>query len=344
MFGRALMKYTTRFAAWVTPHVKEWHRRRHEDRLEGERHLGAGNYGEAEKHLTTAVTLAVRRRDAPHKRAALRLQLAEAQRELEKFDEAEATARAAIEDAGQDREWRALALDGLAEIQIARGDFRDAHRSIVEAVCLSADAASSARRMHRLARAQYQGEDPIRGMESYALAMQLHEQAFGAEHVETGHLLAELGEIHRTHGNHTDAQTQLRRALKIHEVACGADSTEATQDLANLAASLEESGDREGAMAQFERALRLKERQVGGNMDDLAEMQARVARMYAEWGERGKARSLLAQAIPALRRKAGAPLAGALETMAQLEEASGNPREAARIRETVLTLTSGQQA
>ena len=73
------MKYTTRFAAWVTPHVKEWHRRRHEDRLEGERHLGAGNYGEAEKHLTTAVTLAVRRRAAPHKRAALRLQLAEAQ-------------------------------------------------------------------------------------------------------------------------------------------------------------------------------------------------------------------------------------------------------------------------
>jgi tetratricopeptide (TPR) repeat protein len=340
MFGRTLMKYSTRFAAWVTPHFKEWHRQRNEDRMEGERHLAAGNFGEAEKHLTTAIALAERRRDAPRKLAALRLQLASAQRELQKFDDAERNARTAIENAGQDREWRAIGLDELAEIQIASGNFDDAEKTIAEAGGFSADECSSARRMHRLARAQHQGGACDKALESYARAVALHEKAFGAEHVETAHVLAELGEINRAQGRHAQAQAQLRRALKIHEATCGADSTEAAEDLRQLATSLEESGDRDGAIAQFERALRLKERHIGGNMEDLAELQAHVAGMYIQWGELGKARNLLSLALPMLQRSEGNRRATALETLAQLEEASGNSREAERIREAA----GGQRA
>jgi tetratricopeptide (TPR) repeat protein len=331
------MKHATRFAAWVTPHVKEWHRQRHEDRLEGERHLAAGNYSEAEKYLTTAVALAVERRSAPGKLVALRLQLAEAQRELGKFDDAERTARAALEDAGHDKQWRAVGLDALAEIQLAVGNFGEAEKTIAEAATFPADAASSARRMLKLARARYEGGDRRAGFDCYAQAVELHEKAFGAEHPETGHVLAEVGALARAQGDHAAAQAQLRRALKIHETRCGADSREAAEDLAQLAGSLEESGDLEGALAQYERALQLSERRVGGNMEELAQMQARVARMYIQWGELGKARQLLAQAIPALVGRPGERLTTALETLAQLEEASGNPQEAADIRAAMVS-------
>jgi tetratricopeptide (TPR) repeat protein len=343
MFGQTLMKYGTRFAAWATPHVKEWHRRRHEDRLEGERHLAAGNYSEAEKHLTVAVALAVERRAAPGKLVALRLQLADAQRELGKFDQAEGTVRAAFHDAGQDKQWHAVALDALAEIQLARGNFADAAKTIAECAGFPADAAVSARRMLRLARAQYKGGDRLKGADCYAQALDLHEKAFGAEHIETGHLLTELAGLSRAQGDQAAAQVYLRRALKIHEACCGADSQEAAEDLGNLAGSLEESGDLEGAVAQYERALRLSERRVGGNMEDLAEIQARVARMYVMWGELGKARQLMAQAIPALVGKPGKRLSTALETLAQLEEASGNTQEAADIRAALLSVAAEQQ-
>lgn len=337
----SLMKNATRLAAWATPHVKEWHRQRHQDRIEGERHLAAGNYGEAEKYLTTAVALAVERRSAPGKIVALRLQLSEAQRELGKFDDAERTVRAALNDAGQDKQWRPVGLDELAEIQLLRGNFADAEKTIAEASAFPADPPSQARRMYKLARARHESGDHKRGRETYAQAVDLHEKAFGAEHVETGHLLAELGALGRAQGNHKDAQDHLRRALKIHEKCCGANSQEAAEDLVQLAGSLEESGDLEGAMAQYERALRMKENHVGGNMEDLADMQARVARMYIQWGERGKARELLTLAIPQLSRTRGKRLADGLETLARLEEASGNPREAARIREAVLNGVAG---
>jgi tetratricopeptide (TPR) repeat protein len=180
-------------------------------------------------------------------------------------------------------------------------------------------------------------------LNGYAQAVDLHEKAFGPEHPETGHLLSELGALGRALGNHAEAQTHLRRALKIHEACCGADSREAAEDLSQLAASLEESGDLDGAMAQYERALRLNERRVGADMEDVAEMQARVARMYTRWGEIGKARQLMAQAIPALVNRPGPRRTVALETLAELEEASGNPQEAASIR-AALSAAAAEQA
>src|ERR1700722_11070810 len=275
MFAKTFMKYGTQFAAWATPHVKEWHRQRHQDRIEGERHLAARNYGEAEKHLTVAVDLAVKRRAAPYKLVALRLQLAEAQRELGRYDDAEGSVRAALTDSGADKQWRAVSLDALAEIQLAHGNFADAEKTIVECAGFPADAPASARRMLKLARARYQSGDRSKGFDFYNQALELHEKAFGPEHVETGNLLSELGELNRAQGDHAVAQVHLRRALKIHEAGCGADSHEAAEDLGNLAGSLEESGDLEGAVAQYERTLRLSERRVGGNMEELAEIQAR---------------------------------------------------------------------
>src|SRR5437899_2630882 len=44
-----LFRIGTRIAEWATPHVKKWHRERHLNRTEGERHLKASNFDLAEK-------------------------------------------------------------------------------------------------------------------------------------------------------------------------------------------------------------------------------------------------------------------------------------------------------
>lgn len=321
-----------RMAEWATPHVQRWRRKRLEDRVEGERHLASGNFSEAEKHLRAALAVTEQRGSAKDK-TTLRLELAEALRGQQKFDEAGQIVRVAIEAAGKDAGLRGKALEALADLQIARGDWADAEKSLQEATELSQKLESLARRTHKTATVINRLGRGKEALETYERAEELYEEAYGSSTEQMAALLGETGAVHREQGNHAQAQEYLQRALEIQQVCSAADSREAAENLAQLAASLEESGDLDGAMAQYERALKLKERQIGGSMEDLAEMQARAARMYMNWGEKGKARQLLAQALPQLARKPGPSLIAALETMALLEESSGRREEAQEYRE-----------
>src|SRR5579862_6185754 len=106
-----------RFASWATPHVKEWHRKRHFNRSEGQRHLGTRNWTEAEKHLTLALA---ERKHPPKHRIDMLMNLATAQRHRRKFFEAEETALKAIGLAAQSRDHvrRMQAMDGLVDLQL----------------------------------------------------------------------------------------------------------------------------------------------------------------------------------------------------------------------------------
>src|SRR5271168_1549011 len=114
-----------RFAAWVTPHAKEWHRQRHLNRVEGGRHLAARNWAEAENHLTLALA---ERRHASKVRLDLLLGLMEAQRKQGKTPEAEQTAHTAVALAisSKDTVSQSRALDALAEIQLDQKKYGDA--------------------------------------------------------------------------------------------------------------------------------------------------------------------------------------------------------------------------
>ncbi len=208
-----LFRLGTRFAAWATPHVREWHRKRHLNRSEGERHLQAGNHSEAEKHLTLAIAEAEQRRYSVAKRIQLQLALAEAQREQGKLMEAERSLRTAILDAVKERDsaMQAVCLDGLAQVLLARGDFRDAESTIQQAMSLEPsmprpDPQATARRARQLAIARHKDGRLTDAMPAFQKALALHEQAYGAEHVETANLLSEVAAIQHDQGNHTEAQ------------------------------------------------------------------------------------------------------------------------------------------
>ena len=325
-----------RLAAWATPHVKEWHRKRHENRVEGERHLNTRNWSEAEKHLTLALA---ERRHSSKRRLGLLLGLTEAQRKQGKAAEAEKTSQLAIDLAAKSKNkvLQSRALDGLVDIQLDQKKYNEVETTSAKIEALEGSMptpdfkrlASSAR---KLGTALLNSGRPQDAMKAFERATQLAEKSYGPEHVETANALTELGEQYRASGNHTEAQRCLRRALEIHRKTSGADSHAATQDLFHLASSLEESGDLEGAAAQFEKALAAAERQIGGNREQTAVTQAHLAAIYMRAGRTSHARELLIHAIGVLRKK-DERLEFALETMAAIEDLLNHPEEAERWRE-----------
>src|SRR5712692_10209399 len=114
-----------RLAAWATPHIKEWHRRRHLNRLEGQRHLDARNWTEAERHLDLALA---ERRHSPKRRIELLLGLEKAKLRQRKLPEAEQTARMAIDLAAQtkDHSMHSRALDALVDVHLEQGKYAEA--------------------------------------------------------------------------------------------------------------------------------------------------------------------------------------------------------------------------
>src|SRR5271165_1015139 len=105
-----------RLATWATPHVKEWYRKRHVNRVEGHRHLESRNWTEAEKYFTVALS---ERHHSSKLRLQMLLGLEKAQRHQHKLAEAEETVRRTIEAAvkARDQPARLLALEALVDIQ-----------------------------------------------------------------------------------------------------------------------------------------------------------------------------------------------------------------------------------
>lgn len=332
-----LMRLSVRLAAWATPHVKEWHRQRNINLNEGQRHLDAGNFTDAERHFTAALA---ERNHPLMRRLELMLNLAASQRKQGKLAEAEQTTRTAIDLAVRARNhgMHLLGLDSLADIQIDERRFDLAEQTIAEMTRLEStqpqpDSSRLAQFEHKLGTALLQTARHAEATAAFERAVGLFEKVYGPKHLKTGDSLSELGMLCRSQGNHGEAQRLLRRALDIHRAESGTDSQSATQDLFNLAASLEESGDYQGAMTEYERVLSWKERQIGVRREEKVDIQLRVASLYVQMGRLAAARELLLHVVGVLDRQGGSRLVTALELMAREEELAYRPEEATKWRE-----------
>lgn len=326
-----------RFAAWATPHVQNWHRERHMNRVEGQRHLDARNWTEAERYFTAALA---ERKHSSERRLELLLGLGQAQGHQSKFELAEQSVEAAIQLANQSgkQSFGARALDTLLDIQLEQSKYVEAEQTARELIELKPDNPLLVKGLRKLGTALLKSGRQAEAVDALRRASEVSAQAFGAEHVETANSLAELGMLLRERNDHAEAQLHLRRALEIHRGALGADSHEAAQDLHHLAASLEDSGDIETAVQEFERLLVLRGRQVGCNPAETAEAQVRLAILYLNAGRPGPAKELLTQALATLERYPGPALTRGMEAMAYAEEQFGRLEDAERWREKALTV------
>jgi tetratricopeptide (TPR) repeat protein len=328
-------------ARWAEERIKEWYEERQFQQREGQRHLAARNYSEAEKHLQLALD---ERRHSKQKRCELLLNLERAQRRQGKFTEAEQSLQAAMAVASS-RALRVRAEDALLDLHLEQARHPEAEQAIADILRAEQaearpDGARVTKCYRKLGALRLKTARHAEAMEAYRHAAEMSERVFG-EHTETAESFGELGALLRQHGDHAEAQRYLRRALDIHRAASGLDSREATQGLYHLAASLEESGDLDGAAAEYERLLGLRARQVGVNPLENAEAQVRLAGLYITAGRIGPAKELLNSALAVLERNGGQPLAQALDLLALAEEQSGRPDEARRWREVASSLAVG---
>ena len=307
---------------------RNWHR------SEAARHLKSGNLADAERHLTLAVKEADARGLAPAHRVTLRLELAGLQRslaapdvppgekpplDLSKMQDAENTLREAIIVCTQasDAKLYLRSLDALAEIFCLVEDYQALEGVASDAIRLGAaipgeNIQQLEERLRRLALAQDKNGRFPDALKTFEQAITLREKRYGAGHVETGNLLAEVGRICRARGFHDQAQACLRRALGIHEAHYGVDSPRWAMSR-NWRERSKMPGDLDGAAAQYERVLGLQLRKLGyENVEEVAEMQYSLACLHIGWGNFSRARELLMECIGAFERAGGARIGGGL--------------------------------
>jgi tetratricopeptide (TPR) repeat protein len=330
-----------KFASWVTPHVKEWQRQRHFNRVEGQRLLSTKNWPEAEKYLRDALT----EPNSTKEWVEISAQLVRALVNQRKLEDAAQAAQVAIDVAvtsdNADAQWEAL--DALAYVQLAQEKLPEAIQTMDRAEQQEMKRshmnyerlALSLRRRGKLLLESGRSEEAFPALEK---SLNIAELYWGKQHREVANALTEIGALQRQMGNHVEAQKYLQRALGIYRTTESHDSTQASEGLHNLAMSLEQSGDLAGAVQQYERFLAVSERQVGGDRGIIAMTQVHLAELYLCNEQSSMARELLVQAVHTLESIRGEGLPQALELMAIAEEESGRPQEATRWREKAAKL------
>src|SRR5438132_1312146 len=129
----SFVRISIRVAAWVTPRFKEWKRRRHLNRNEGEAAFQKGNFSEAEKYLVVAAAEGEKRKQPLKTRLPILFQLAESRQKQKKFLEARQTIGAIMVMLRQSPEGQispeyARCLDMLASMHKQSGNWADAQR------------------------------------------------------------------------------------------------------------------------------------------------------------------------------------------------------------------------
>jgi tetratricopeptide (TPR) repeat protein len=335
-----LFRLGIRVAAWATPRVQEWHRERQMNQNESQRHLDAKNWAEAETHLIAAL----KETRSVKVMGELMANLSKAQLHQKKFDKAAESVNACVELAGKDPILLWVALEALTSLHLAQSDPTAALETLD-----SMDESEKSRAkpdLTRLLKTSRQRGNILAGLGRIAEARQafeetlkLAEQAHGADHLETAHILAEDGALCRKIGDHPHAQQRLHRALSIYRANEEFHSVQSSESLRLLALSLEECGNLPGATAEYERFVSVCERQVGRDAKDLVHAQVRLSSLYVRSGRSSAARELLLPAIGALEREKGEALKEALEIMALAEEQAGRRAEAAACRAKAARIT-----
>ncbi len=308
-----------------------------------------GDFAEAETLLAEAVEH-LRARPSDRKRYAKSLLLLScAQAKQEKYTEAKANAALA----------RPLLADSklpaeLAECLNVLGLIAVEEDEVTSAVDLFREAVESAERvrpqnslttsnlLRRWSEALRKSRDFETAKSAASRALNLVQDRYGKDDVNTGECLLELGQCEREGGDPAGAILTLRRALDIFQLDRGRDTDHEIRTLQALADACQAAGDPEQAVGYYERALKERERQLGGKAEDIASLLTNLGGLLSLLGRHGPAIELLQQAVVRLEGSRDERLGSALDLLGntyfqfgRFEDAVTCVRQARNIWESV---------
>jgi tetratricopeptide (TPR) repeat protein len=319
--------------------------------LSAEAAFERGDFAEAETLLAGTVEQ-TRARPLDRKRYAKSLLLlSSAQAKLEKYAEAKtnaALARPLLEECKLPAE-QAECLNVLGSIAVVEDD-------VTKAVDLFQEAVESAERvrpqnplttsnlLRRWSEALRKSRDFERAKSAASRALNLVQERYGKDDVNTGECLLELGQCEREGGDPAGAILTLRRALDIFQLDRGRDTDHEIRTLQALADACQAAGDPEQAVGYYERALQQRERQLGGKAEDIASLLTNLGGLLSLLGRHGPAIELLQQAVVRLEGSRDERLGSALDLLGntyfqfgRFEDAVTCVRSARNIWESVPT-------
>lgn len=213
--------------------------------------------------------------DEAVQRAALLVDMSWLARCRQRYDEAEALGRTALEELERASEGTAAIAsalhESLAELRRRQGRAREGQRHLREAQelasrCLGPEHPRMAGILAVAARLHAARSEPVEAERAARQSMALLEACLGTEHPRMSDGLLALGEAQLARGRLGAAERSLARALALREQALGIEHPELAEILEAHAAVLRVSSREDEAQRLLERAARVRER-VGERPD-----------------------------------------------------------------------------
>jgi serine/threonine protein kinase/tetratricopeptide (TPR) repeat protein len=280
--------------------------------------------------------------------------LAEAYRELARFDDAESLHREALavkRRGGSATAAVATSLNDLGLTLSERGKYAEAEPLLREAIDVwrraapggSPEVAVGLNNLAQTLRQQGRLDDAAAALDE---AIAIRRQRFGNDHPLLAHVLGHLGQVRNAQGDLARAEPLLREALGIRRKVYGDDHPDTATAFNNLASLLHDVGDFAGAEPYYRLALAATEKRLGSRHPDFAVQVNNLASLLEDSGRLAQAEPLLRTSLEVRHAAFGADhpaVARALHNLARVElglgqvtRAEGRAAEALALRRRIL--------
>lgn len=275
--------------------------------------------------------------------------LADAYRELARYDDAEALNREALaikRRIGDTPSSIASSLNDLGLTLCERGKPADGEPLLRQAIDTwkrvdGAAAPVVAVGLNNLALSLRQQGRLSEAVPVLQDAIAIRRQRFGNDHPLLASTLGHLGQVENLAGNLADAERLLREALAIRRKAYGDDHPDTASSFNNLASLLQDEGDLAAAEPLYRAALASTESRLGRRHPDYAVQLNNLASLLEDWGRLAEAATLFRDSLE-VRRAAYGPehpaVARALHNLARVTLAQGRAAEAAPLADQALAM------
>ena len=202
-----------------------------------------------------------------------------------------------------------------------------------------------ARALHMLSIVHDDRNDPEAGLPIARRALEVAEDAVGADHPLVGRVVMTVGNHLRRLDRLDDAEAAYRRALAIYERTSGPRSTDVAMVQMNLGNLRRDRDDLPGAIAAFRAAAALFEEISGPEHTRTANAVDNLASAVSEHGDAAGAEPLFRRAIEIYTARIGAdapPTAGVIRRFAEHHLRHGEPALAVPLLEQVVAALERQ--